>query len=172
MRKYSFRVPDTELRNSRRQGRLRQRKRRIKKGFCVRLSVLRSLHFGHVVQNMQVYFRLLGTNGFQAKNERFTVEGRCCPQNLTYENFTSSFGRLRQKKLHQKECRTCSTIIFPYSTNQIINLWLCRCPGHFLDSILGTLRNDDGNEDLNICILNEEKNNDFRTCVFHFETFV
>ena len=37
----------------------------------------------------------------------------------------SSFGRLRQK-LHQKACRTCSTIIFLHSTNQIINLWRCR----------------------------------------------
>ena len=24
-------------------------------------------------------------------------------------------------------CCTCSTIIFPHSTNQILNLWLCRC---------------------------------------------
>ena len=27
----------------------------------------------------------------------------------------------------QKACRTCSTIIFPHSTNQIIELWRCRC---------------------------------------------
>ena len=24
-------------------------------------------------------------------------------------------------------CRTCSTLIFPRSTNQILNLWRCRC---------------------------------------------
>ena len=24
-------------------------------------------------------------------------------------------------------CRTCSTIIFPHSANQILNLWRCRC---------------------------------------------
>ena len=30
------------------------------------------------------------------------------------------------KTLHQKACRTCSTIIFPHSTNQIIDLWRCR----------------------------------------------
>ena len=28
------------------------------------------------------------------------------------------------KKLYQKECRTCSTIIFPHSANEIIHLWL------------------------------------------------
>ena len=32
-------------------------------------------------------------------------------ENLKYENFTSLFGRLRQK-LQQKACRTCSTIFF------------------------------------------------------------
>ena len=46
----------------------------------------------------EVYFRLLGTNGFhvKAKNERFTAASSRCRQNLKYENFTSSFGRLRQ----------------------------------------------------------------------------
>ena len=36
------------------------------------------------------------------------------------------------KKLHQKACRTCSTIIFPHSTNQTIDLCCCCCPCHFL----------------------------------------
>ena len=47
----------------------------------------------------QVSFCLLRTNGFQrkAENERFSAVGSRCRQNLTYENFTSSFGRLRQK---------------------------------------------------------------------------
>ena len=47
----------------------------------------------------EVHFRLLGTNGFtiKAKNQRFTAEGSRCHQNLKYENFTSSFSRLRQK---------------------------------------------------------------------------
>ena len=45
-----------------------------------------------------VHFRLLGTNGFhvKAKNERFTAASSRCRQNLKYENFPSSFGRLRQ----------------------------------------------------------------------------
>ena len=46
----------------------------------------------------EVHFGLLGTSGFRvkAKSERFTPAGSCCRQNLKYENFTSSFGRLRQ----------------------------------------------------------------------------
>ena len=46
----------------------------------------------------ELYFRLLGTNGFhmKAENERFTASGSRCRQNLKYENFTSSFARLRQ----------------------------------------------------------------------------
>ena len=45
-----------------------------------------------------VHFRLLGTNCFhvKAKNQRFTAARSRCRQNLKYENFTSSFGRLRQ----------------------------------------------------------------------------
>ena len=45
-----------------------------------------------------MHFRLLGTNGFHvtAKNERFTAASSRCRQNLKFENFTSSFGRLRQ----------------------------------------------------------------------------
>ena len=45
-----------------------------------------------------VHFRLLGTNGFRvkAKKKRVTAASSRCRQNLKYENFPSSFGRLRQ----------------------------------------------------------------------------
>ena len=45
-----------------------------------------------------VLFRLLATNGFRvkAKKERFTAASSRCRQNLKYENFPSSFGRLPQ----------------------------------------------------------------------------
>ena len=45
-----------------------------------------------------VHFRLLGTNGFRvkAKKERLTASSSRCRQNLKYENFPSSFVRLRQ----------------------------------------------------------------------------
>ena len=64
---------------------------------------------------------------------------------VKYENFAQSFGRLRQK-LHQKACRTYSAIIFPHSTNQIIDLWRCRGPCRLvLNFLLGNLKNGDGN---------------------------
>ena len=37
------------------------------------------------------------------------------------------------KNFHQKACRTCSTIIFPRSTNRIIDLWRRR---RFVNSLL------------------------------------
>ena len=46
----------------------------------------------------ELHFRLLVTNGFhvKAKREISTAASLRCRQNLKYENFTSSFGRLRQ----------------------------------------------------------------------------
>ena len=46
----------------------------------------------------ELHFRSLGTNGFhvKAKSKRSTAASLRCRQNLKYENFTSSFGRLRQ----------------------------------------------------------------------------
>ena len=43
-----------------------------------------------------MHFRLLGRNGFQVKaeNERFAAAVSPCRQNLKYDNFTSSLGRL------------------------------------------------------------------------------
>ena len=105
-----------------------QRKRHIKIEFCVRLSVLFCDYSLLVTLHEigEVYVRLLGTNGFhvKAENERFTAEVSRCRRNLKCENFTSSLGN---------PCRTCSTIIFPHSTNQTINL--CRCHRRFLNSV-------------------------------------
>ena len=74
-----------------------QRKGRIKIELCVKLSLF---HFMLVALYKigGVHFRLLGTNGFhvQAKTERFTAASSRCLENLKYENFTSSFCRLRQ----------------------------------------------------------------------------
>ena len=64
----------------------------------------------------------------KAEKERFTFLVSRSLRNLNFENITS-FGRLRQK-LARKACRTCSTIIFPRWTNQIIDLW------RFLNSII------------------------------------
>ena len=52
----------------------------------------------------------------------------------------SLFGWLRPKIFTKKACRTCSTIIFPHSANQIIDLWRrCGCCSRFLNSLLITL---------------------------------
>ena len=55
-------------------------------------------HFGQVNKIGGVHFRLLGTKGFyaKAKTGTFTAASLRCRQNLKCENFTSSFGRLRQ----------------------------------------------------------------------------
>ena len=48
------------------------------------------------------------------------------------------------KKMHRK---ACSTIIFPHSTNQIIDLWRCRCRRHFLNSIKSQPQQNEQNAD-------------------------
>ena len=75
-----------------------------------------------------VLFRLFGTNGFhvKAKNERFTVASFLCRQNLKYENFTSSFGRLRQNIAPKSVPHVQHDYYFFHSTNNIIDLWRCR----------------------------------------------
>ena len=105
------------------QRRQRQRKRHIKIELCVRLSALRLLHVVHVYKIDEVCFHLIGTNGFhvKAENERFTAAGSCCRQKLKYENSRRHLADY-VKKLHQKACHKCSTIIFPYAANQIIDL--------------------------------------------------
>ena len=115
--------------------RLMRQKRHIKIELCVRLSVLRLFQVGHCLQNKPRVLSFAWHHGFhtKAKNERFTAESSRCPQNLKIENIMSSFANY-VKKLHQKACRTCSTIIFPRSTNQIIDLWRCLCRRHFLNS--------------------------------------
>ena len=73
---------------------------------------------------VEVHFRLLDTNDFhlKAKNERFTAAGSWrYRQHLKYEKCASLFGRVRHK-LRQKAYRTCSNIIFPHSTNEIIEV--------------------------------------------------
>ena len=79
--------------------RLLQRKRHIKFELCVRLSILRFSSMLITLYKIgELHFRLLGTNGFhvKAKGERFIAATSLFCQNLKYENFTSSFGRLRQ----------------------------------------------------------------------------
>ena len=113
------------IREFKRQRRVLQQKCHIKPELCIRSNVLRLFHVGNVVENR----RNLLSKGFTAAGSR-------CRQNLKYGNFTSSFGRLRQKVAPKSACHTCSTNIFTHLTNQIIDLWRCRRRCHFLNSLL------------------------------------
>ena len=120
-----------------------QRKHDFKIELNGRLSVLRPYQVSHVVRNRPSVLLLAWHEWFSCKgikNTRCIAAGSRCRQNLKYENFTSSFGRLRQKKkLHQKACRTCSTIILLHSTSHFIVFRRCR-RGF---SLTGSLRFDD-----------------------------
>ena len=63
--------------------------------------------------------------GVNTENERATVVCSRCRLNLKVGNLTLSFGRLRQR-IVLNACCTCSTIIFPHSTNYI--MVFCRRP--------------------------------------------
>ena len=73
-----------------------------------------------------VHFRFLGTNGFhvKAKSEKLTAASFRCRKNLKYENFMSSFARLRQN-IAPKSVLHVRHDHFLHSTNQIIDLWRC-----------------------------------------------
>ena len=98
-------------------------KRHIKIELSVILTVLQLFHVGHVVQNKRSGLSLAWYEWFSGKgeNERFTATGSRYRQSL---NMKILLGRLADnvKKLHQKACRTCSTIIFHHLTKQIIDL--------------------------------------------------
>ena len=63
----------------------------------------------------EVHFRLLGTDGFHAKekNERFAAAGLRCRQNLKYEKFTLSFGNLRQKNCTEERATLLFFLVQP-----------------------------------------------------------
>ena len=69
----------------------------------------------------EMHFRLLGTNGFQvkAKSERFTAASSRCRQNLKYENFTSSFGSLRQDIVPKSVPHVQHDYIFSFSQSNL-----------------------------------------------------
>ena len=89
----------------------------------------------HNVQNGKVHFSCLAQILMvlmekQRMKDNFTAAGSHCCLNLKKENCLAHY----VKKLHTIACHTCSMIIFPHWTNQIIDLWHCRghCCGHFL----------------------------------------
>ena len=75
---------------------LLQRKGHLKIKLYVRLNVLRFSMVVTLYKIGEVYFRVLGTNGFHVKQRMKDLFPRC-RQNLKYENFTSSFVDLMNK---------------------------------------------------------------------------
>ena len=131
-------LPPPTIREFKKLRRQLQRKRHIKIELCVKLSLLRLFHVDYVVQNRRTALSLAWYEWFSCKGKEWKIY--CCEFALSSEpqiwNFTSSFHYV--KTLHQKACRTCSTIIFLHSTNQIIDLWRCRwrCRRQILNSLL------------------------------------
>ena len=95
---------------------------------CVGLSGLRLFYVNNVVQNRRRTLSLAWHEWFSCKGKDWKVY--CCGLALSSEPQKWKFHVViwhTTSKLHQKACRTCSTIIFPHSTNQIIHLCRCHC---------------------------------------------
>ena len=101
----------------------------------------------------EVYFRLLGTNGFHVKAEDKNLPLRACvvvrtsSMKISRRHLADNVKKLHKKRVpHMRTiiffhstnqiiglcccsccCCTCCTIMFPHSTNQIIDLWRCCC---------------------------------------------
>ena len=119
-----------------------QRKRHIKIELCVKLSLLRLFYVDHVVQNTRIALSLAWYERFFMERQR--VKDLLLRTRVVVRTSNMKISRRRLadyvKILHQKACRTCSTIIFLHSTNQIIDLWRCRwrCRRQILNSLFRT----------------------------------
>ena len=132
-----------------------QRKRHIKFELCVKFSLLRLFHVDHVIQNRRTALSLAWHEWFLCIGKEGYVY--CCELALSsepkIENFTSSFGRLRQN-------------IAPKSNDVDV-----------LNSLIGSLSNhdDDGNKNPTKFAYLTVKNSilicTLCTCVFHLLTF-
>ena len=95
--------------------------------FGVELSLLRLFHVHHVVQNRRSALSLAWHEWFSCKGKEEKIY--CCELPSSTEpqiwKFLVVVWQIRQN-IAPKACRTCSTIIFLHSTNQIIDLWRCR----------------------------------------------
>ena len=104
-----------------------------------KLSVLWLFHVGQVVHSSCTFSRLLFMNGFHV---RIDWNISCCRLVLSSKPHIWKFQVVTwltmSKKLHQKACCMCSTIIFPHSTNQISDLqhFCCHCCCIFFNSLI------------------------------------
>ena len=112
----------------------------LKLKFFVKLSLLRKFHVNYFVQNRRTALSLAWYEWFSWKGKEWKILLLRARVVVRTSNLKISRRRLAEyvKTLHQKACRTCSTIIFLHSTNQIIDLWRCRwrCRRQILNSLL------------------------------------
>ena len=80
---------------------------------------------------------------WKGNNLRFTAAGWRCRQNLKYDISRRCLADyVKNKKLQQTACRTCSTIFFPYLIQPILKSLICgvvvamHCRRHSLNSLL------------------------------------
>ena len=88
----------------------------------------------------EVFFRLLGSNGFHVKaenNERFNVAG-----SRSRQNFKVKISSCHLADYAKKRAARAARLFFLIQTNQIIDLWRCRCccRRRFLNPLLRSLR--------------------------------
>ena len=118
-----------------------QRKRHFKIELYVKLSLFWLFHVDHVVQNRQTALSPAWYEWFSCKGKEWKIY--CCELVLSSEPQIWKFQVVvwQTTSKYKKACRTCSTIIFLHSTNQIIDLWRCRwrCRHQILNSLLSAL---------------------------------
>ena len=121
-----------------------QRKRHIKIELCVKLSLLQLFHVDHVVQNRRSALSLAWYEWFSCKGKERKIY--CCELALSSEpqmwKFHVAVWQTTSKHRTKMRPRTCSTIIFLHSTNEIIDLWRWRCCRQILNSLISLPRTD------------------------------
>ena len=103
--------------------RLLQRKRHFKIKLCSQFSVLRLLCVDHLVQNRPRTLNLAWHECFSCWGKEWKIYG-CELAFWSEPQMKISIRHLGDyvKNLHQKVCRTYRKIVFPYSTNHIIDV--------------------------------------------------
>ena len=82
------------------------------------------LHFTMLARNPTTGLVCVPLNQIRRTKDFFLCSS--CHQNCKFGNFALLFCR-EQHGLVISACCTCSTLIFPQSTNQVLNLCSCRC---------------------------------------------
>ena len=99
------------------------------------LSLLRLFHVDQVLQNRWSALSRVWHEWFSCKGKEEKIY--CCDLPLSSEPQIWKFPVV-VRQTTPKACRTCSTIIFLHSTDEIIDLWRCRwrCRRQILSSLM------------------------------------